>query len=71
MQTPTADARLNELEARYAELEHLVQELSHVVYAQQRELDGLRRTAQELTTKLKAQDPGLVDAAQQDKPPHY
>ena len=48
----------------------LLQELSDVVYAQRRELDGMRAELDLLKKKL-ADEPGLVDARQQEKPPHY
>lgn len=66
-----ATDRLTELEIRYAQLEHTTQELSDVVYRQQRELDSLSRAMAEMSIKLKAADPGLVDASVQERPPHY
>ena len=51
-------------------LQELLQELSEVLYAQQRELDALRLEVSGLKKKLEG-DPGLVDARQQERPPHY
>lgn len=64
------DARLNELEIRFTQQQELLQELSEVLYAQQRELDALRLEVGGLKKKLEG-DPGLVDARQQERPPHY
>jgi SlyX protein len=60
-----------ELEIRYAHLERLVGELSTLAYQQQRQLDSLQALFGQLHLKLKAHEPGLVDASQQEKPPHY
>jgi SlyX protein len=65
-----ADARLDNLEEKYAHLERLVNELSEVVWRQQRELDGLKTQLKGVRERLDA-EPGLVDAARQDVPPHY
>jgi SlyX protein len=64
------DSRLTELEIRFTQQQELLQELSSVLYAQQRELDGLRLEVSGLQKKLEG-DPGLVDARQQERPPHY
>ncbi len=64
------ESRLVELELRYMQQHELLQELSDVVYAQRRELDGLRAELELMKKKL-ADEPGLVDARQQEKPPHY
>jgi uncharacterized coiled-coil protein SlyX len=64
------ESRFVELELRYMQQYELLQELSDVVYAQRRELDGLRAELDLLKKKL-ADEPGLVDARQQEKPPHY
>ena len=65
-----SDARLENLEVKCAHLEKLVQELSDVLWAQQRELDALRDQLKGVKDRIAA-DPGLVDAARQDVPPHY
>jgi SlyX protein len=66
----TGDPRLTQLETRYTELEHLVEELNQVIYRQQQQLDALTKTVAQLQEKLRA-EPGLVDAATDEKPPHY
>lgn len=66
----TETARLTTMEERYAHLEQLVTELSEVVYRQQRDLDELRHHLSHLRDKVGG-DPGLVDPAQHDRPPHY
>ena len=64
------DGRLTALEIRFTQQQELLQELSEVLYAQQRELDALRLEVGQLKKKLEG-DPGLVDARQQERPPHY
>ena len=64
------NSRLTELEIRFTQQQELLQELSGVLYAQQRELDLLRLEVSALKKKLEG-DPGLVDARQQERPPHY
>ncbi|HSP76948.1 MAG TPA: SlyX family protein [Myxococcaceae bacterium] len=58
-----------ELELRYMQQQELLQQLSDVLYAQQRELDTLRAEVEYLKKKVEG-EPGLVDARQQEKPPH-
>ncbi len=62
--------RISELEARFTLQERQVSELSEVLWKQQQELDRLTKTVIELSQKLSG-DPGLVDAHQHEKPPHY
>ena len=62
--------RISELEARFTLQERQVSELSEVLWKQQQELDRLTTTVIELSQKLSG-DPGLVDAHQHEKPPHY
>ena len=50
--------------------ERLVNELSDVIWSQQQQLDALKIALQQLEKKLGG-DPGLVDATQDEKPPHY
>ncbi len=50
--------------------QELLQQLNDVLYAQQRELEALRAEVEFLKKKLE-DEPGLVDARQQEKPPHY
>ncbi|MCA3013624.1 MAG: SlyX family protein [Myxococcaceae bacterium] len=58
------------LEERYAHLDRLVSELSDVIYRQQQELETLRYQVTMLKDKVGG-DPGIVDPAQQERPPHY
>ncbi len=64
------ESRLIELELRYMQQAELLQQLSDVLYAQQQELDALRTEVELLKRKLEG-EPGLVDAKQQERPPHY
>jgi SlyX protein len=64
------ESRIVELELRYMQQQELLQELSEVLYAQRRELDALKAEL-ELVKKKVEGEPGLVDARQQEKPPHY
>ncbi|MGA9525113.1 MAG: SlyX family protein [Myxococcaceae bacterium] len=61
--------RIVELEIRFTEQQHMLQELSEVVYAQQRAIDLL--TAEVRLLRQKVPEPGIVDAAEREKPPHY
>lgn len=63
------ESRIVELELRYMQQQELLHELSEVLYAQQREMDGLKAELAQLKKKL--EEPGLVDARQQERPPHY
>jgi uncharacterized coiled-coil protein SlyX len=64
------ESRIIELELRYMQQSELLQELSDVLYAQQRELGALKAEVELLKRKLEG-EPGLVDAKQQERPPHY
>ena len=64
------ESRIVELELRYMQQQELLQELSEALYAQQRELDGLKGELAQVKKKLEG-EPGLVDSRQQEKPPHY
>jgi SlyX protein len=64
------DSRLMELELRYMQQAELQQQLSDVLYTQQKTLDALKAEVELLKSKL-AGDPGLVDAKQLERPPHY
>jgi SlyX protein len=64
------ETRLNELELKFTEQQALLQELSDVVYQQQQLLDLLKSEVQVLQKKLHA-EPGLVDAQDRERPPHY
>lgn len=62
--------RLTTLEERYAHLEKLVTELSDVVYQQQKQIETLTTQVASLKDRVGG-DPGIVDPAQQERPPHY
>lgn len=64
------ESRFMELELRYMQQAELLQQLSDVLYTQQRALDALKSEVELLKRKLEG-DPGLVDAKQQERPPHY
>ncbi len=64
------ESRLMELELRYMQQAELLQQLSDVLYTQQKDLDALKSEVELLKSKL-AGDPGLVDAKQHERPPHY
>ncbi|ATB34923.1 hypothetical protein CYFUS_000335 [Cystobacter fuscus] len=64
------ESRIVELELRYMQQQELLQELSEVLYAQGRELEGVRVELALIKKKLEG-EPGLVDAQRQEKPPHY
>ncbi len=68
--TSDTERRLIELEIRFTEQQHLLGELSEVLYAQQRTIELLQAEVHVLQQKMQG-DPGLVDANQQEKPPHY
>ncbi len=70
MATGMDETRLIELELRYMQQAELLQQLSDALYAQQRELDSLKAEVAQLQRKLEG-EPGLVDARQQERPPHY
>ena len=64
------ESRFMELELRYMQQAELLQQLSDVLYTQQKALDALKSEVDLLKRKLEG-DPGLVDARQQERPPHY
>lgn len=64
------DARLTELELRSMAQADLVQQLSEALYRQQQQLDRLQANLQQLQRRVEA-SPGQVDAAADEKPPHY
>jgi SlyX protein len=64
------ESRFIELELRYMQQADLLQQLSEVLYVQQQQLDALRAEVESLKRKLEG-EPGLVDARQQERPPHY
>ena len=64
------EERIIELELRTMQQQEQLQQLSEVLYAQQRTLDAVHAQLARLHQKLQA-EPGLVDAAVNDRPPHY
>lgn len=64
------EKRIAELELRYMQQQDLLQELSDVLYDQQKTISALKAEVEVLKQKLSG-DPGLVDARQQERPPHY
>ncbi len=64
------ESRLMELELRYMQQAELLQQLSDALYSQQRELDAVKAELELLKKKLQ-DEPGLVDARQHERPPHY
>jgi SlyX protein len=64
------ESRLVELELRYMQQQELLLQLSDALYSQQRELDTVKAELELLKKKLQ-DEPGLVDARQQERPPHY
>ena len=64
------ESRFIELELRYMQQAELLQQLSDVLYAQQQTMDALKAEVDSLKRKLEG-EPGLVDARQQERPPHY
>ncbi len=65
-----SETRLADLEVKCAYLERTLSELSDVVWRQQQQLDALSDAYRHLKDRVAA-DPGLVDAARNDRPPHY
>jgi SlyX protein len=63
------EERLVELELRSMQQEAFIQELSGVLAAQQRQLDLLQSELMRLRQKM--QEPGVVDASRDERPPHY
>lgn len=64
------EQRIAELELRFTEQQELVQELSDVVYQQQKAIDLLTAELRTMRKKVEG-EPGIVDAKEQEKPPHY
>ncbi|MFP2928867.1 SlyX family protein [Pyxidicoccus sp. 3LG] len=64
------EKRIAELELRYMQQQDMLQELSTVLYEQEKLIAALRAEVEVLKQKLEG-DPGLVDARQQERPPHY
>jgi SlyX protein len=64
------EQRIAELELRFTEQQELVQQLSEVIYAQQKTVDLLTAELRTLRKKLEG-EPGVVDAKDNERPPHY
>ncbi|XXF77976.1 SlyX family protein [Myxococcaceae bacterium GXIMD 01537] len=64
------EARIIELEIRFTQQQELLEELSGVLYEQQRLIEALRAELGLLKKKVEA-EPGMVDAKQHERPPHY
>ena len=65
------EERIVELELRFTEQQRLLQELSEVVYAQGQSLERLEHELAAMGQKVAAMEPGLVDAAASERPPHF
>jgi SlyX protein len=63
------EERIVELELRSMAQQRTIDELSEVLYGQQKELDALKALVERLSSKV--EEPGIVDAKQVEKPPHY
>ncbi|MHB8874092.1 MAG: SlyX family protein [Myxococcaceae bacterium] len=64
------EERIVELEIRFTEQQATLQELSEVLIAHQKDMDVLKSKVALLEQKLQA-EPGLVDASDRERPPHY
>lgn len=62
--------RIRELELKFTEQQETIEKLSEVVYEQQRSIDLLLSELKILTKKLEG-EPGIVDAKETERPPHY
>ncbi len=63
------EERIVELELRSMAQQQTIEELSDVLYRQQKELDALKALVESLARKI--EEPGVVDAKQVERPPHY
>lgn len=67
-----AESRLTELEVRYTHQQTLLGELSDVVYAQQQEIDALKKRLSALEGRLAdAGDTERPTDPSEEIPPHY
>jgi SlyX protein len=69
MSNTELEQRIVELEARYTEQQDMLEDLSEVLIRQQRAIDRLEAELSQL--KKRVEEPGLVDAKAEEKPPHY
>ena len=65
------EERIVELELRFTEQQALLGELSDVLYAQGKALERLEAEVAALRGKLAAAEPGLLEATDEEQPPHY
>ena len=65
------EERIVELELRFTEQQQMLQQLSEVVYAQSQSLERLEHELAAMGQKLAAMEPGLVDIAIPERPPHF
>ena len=65
------EERIVELELKFTEQQRLLQELSEVIWAQGRSIERLEHELAAMGQKLVAMEPGLVDAAVVERPPHF
>ncbi len=65
------EERIIQLEERYTHQQALLQDLSDMVFEQQKAIDQLKAEVGYLKQRLQAFEPGLVDAAPNERPPHY
>lgn len=69
MSNTDLEQRIVELEARYTEQQDMLENLSEVLIRQQRTIDRLEAELSQF--KKRIDEPGLVDAKADEKPPHY
>lgn len=66
------EATVEHLELKIAFLERASAELSDVVYAQQREIEGLKARLADLASRLEAASESYrPNTPEEEKPPHY
>lgn len=65
------DNQLIDLQSRLAFQEHAIQELGEVLAGQQRQIEVLQGTVEELTRRLHELSAGVPDAPAAEPPPHY
>jgi SlyX protein len=66
------EKRFCDIEEKLAYQEHIVQTLNEVIYQQQKQIDRLELTCQQLADKVKNMDEtGSMESVVDEKPPHY
>lgn len=63
------EKRIIELELRFMEQQRVLEELSKTIYLQERAINALANKLERLNQKVAT--PGTVEAAADEKPPHY